>query len=31
MAVLKYQDGKVIEFETGATNIPKWKSNKSRA
>ena len=23
MAVLKYQDGKVIEFETGATNIPK--------
>ena len=23
MAVLKYKDGKVIEFETGATNIPK--------
>ena len=23
MAVLKYQDGKVIECETGATNIPK--------
>ena len=23
MAVLKYKDGKVIEFETGATNMPK--------
>ena len=23
MAVLKYKDGKVIEFETGATNISK--------
>ena len=23
MAVLKYKDGKVIEIETGATNIPK--------
>ena len=22
MAVLKYKDGKVIEFETGATNMP---------
>ena len=23
MAVLKYKDGKIIEFETGATNMPK--------
>ena len=23
MAVLKYKNGKIIEFETGATNIPK--------
>ena len=23
MGVLKYQDGKIISFETGATNIPK--------